>query len=231
MKIISHRGAAGLALENSLESITAALKLPVYAIEVDIRQTKDNVLVLSHDYHTGRVAKKIVRISEVTLAELQKITLKDGGKVATLKEALDLIGTKKPVVLDIKVTGIAEQIVTILNDYPDTEFCLTGRHSREMKKVFDAKPDTTFFVQSFLNPFDPIQVARAIGAHGISLNMWLMNPLTYYLAKRYNLTVRLYTVNHPLLVKFMHVLYPDAEIFTNHPHKYAKPYTKKHESS
>ena len=58
MKIIAHRGAAGLALENTLESIKAALKLPVYAIEIDVRRTADGELILLHDHHTGHVSKK-----------------------------------------------------------------------------------------------------------------------------------------------------------------------------
>lgn len=231
MKIISHRGAAGLALENSLESIRAALKLPVYAIEVDVRRTKDNILVLSHDPHTGRTADKTVRIENQTLADLQKMPLKNGAPIATLNEALDLIGAKKPVVLDVKVAGIEDELLHVLRTYAHMEIGLTGRHPQTMRQVFSKKPNVTFFVQSFVSPFDPIQVARAVGAHGISLNMWLMNPLTYLLARRYNLTVRLYTVNHPWLVRFMHILYPRAEIFTNYPNKYARASAKRKVSS
>lgn len=49
MKIIGHRGARGLAPENTLESIQAALTAGADGIEIDTHVTADNVIVLSHD--------------------------------------------------------------------------------------------------------------------------------------------------------------------------------------
>ena len=46
--VIGHRGAKGLAPENSLESIRKAMSLGVEAIELDLRM-QANVVVLSHD--------------------------------------------------------------------------------------------------------------------------------------------------------------------------------------
>ena len=56
MKIIGHRGAAGLALENTLPGIELARLLGVDAIEIDVRKTKDNQLILCHDADLKRVA-------------------------------------------------------------------------------------------------------------------------------------------------------------------------------
>jgi glycerophosphoryl diester phosphodiesterase len=49
MLIIGHRGARGLAEENTLDSIKAALAAGVDGTEIDIRVTSDGVIVLSHD--------------------------------------------------------------------------------------------------------------------------------------------------------------------------------------
>src|SRR6266542_23196 len=99
-KIISHRGAAGLALENSLESIKAALKLPVYAIEFDVRHTADGKLILLHDAHTGHVSNKTLLAQNSTLEELRALTLHNGEHIPTLEEALELIGNKTRIMLD-----------------------------------------------------------------------------------------------------------------------------------
>lgn len=48
--VIGHRGAAGLAPENTLAAFAAALDLGVDAIELDIHLTRDSVLVVYHDY-------------------------------------------------------------------------------------------------------------------------------------------------------------------------------------
>lgn len=49
MKIIGHRGARGLAPENTLEGIQAAMTAGVDGIEIDTHVTADSIIVLSHE--------------------------------------------------------------------------------------------------------------------------------------------------------------------------------------
>src|SRR5215470_933745 len=44
-----HRGARGLAPENTLEAFTTALAIGVTTLELDLGMTKDGVLIISHD--------------------------------------------------------------------------------------------------------------------------------------------------------------------------------------
>lgn len=220
MKIIGHRGAAGIAVENTLESIAAAMKHDIFAIEIDVRKTKDNKLVLMHDPITKRIADKNLIVSKATLAELKQLRLKNNHRVASLDEALALMGDKVPVIIDIKDTDLHEQLVDTLDRHPNVTISFTGRKYDEMKKIFKARPGTAFFVQNHFSPIDVIQQARALGASGISLNMWLLNPLTYYLARRYNLQLMVYTVNHTFIARFLKRLYPDILLCTNYPGKF-----------
>jgi glycerophosphoryl diester phosphodiesterase len=48
-QVISHRGCAGLAPENTLSSIRKALELKVDGIELDVQLTKDGQVVVHHD--------------------------------------------------------------------------------------------------------------------------------------------------------------------------------------
>lgn len=50
MMVIGHRGAAGLAPENTLAAFAAALDLGVDAVELDVHLTRDSALVVYHDY-------------------------------------------------------------------------------------------------------------------------------------------------------------------------------------
>ncbi len=52
--IISHRGAGGLAPENTLAGIQAALDHQVRLVEVDLRRSQDGVLLLLHDRTVDR---------------------------------------------------------------------------------------------------------------------------------------------------------------------------------
>jgi glycerophosphoryl diester phosphodiesterase len=220
MKIIGHRGAAGIAVENTLESIAVAMKHDIFAIEIDVRKTKDNHLVLMHDPITKRIADKNVTVNKSTLAELKQLRIKNNHRIASLDEALTLIGNEVPVIIDIKDTGLHQELVYALDRHPKVTVSFTGRKYDEMKKIFAARPGTAFFVQNHFSPIDVIQQARALGATGISLNMWLLNPLTYYLTRRYKLQLMVYTVNHAFIARFLKYLYPDILLCTNYPGKF-----------
>ncbi|HEU4914533.1 MAG TPA: glycerophosphodiester phosphodiesterase [Candidatus Saccharimonadales bacterium] len=218
--IIGHRGAAGLALENSHDSMLAALNHEIDGIEFDVRRTKDGRLVVLHDSHTGRIAKQKVLISYKTLEELQAIKLKNGQHIPSLEEVFELIGDRMTMVVDIKDSGSADELLRILNEYPKAKVQFTSLKYGELAKLHKVRPDLPIFVRDLLNPFEIVHTARRMRAEGISLNMWLMNPLTYWLAKRRNLEIRIYTVNNAFMVKFFKKLYPGIVIYTNHPDRF-----------
>ncbi|HYH74797.1 MAG TPA: glycerophosphodiester phosphodiesterase family protein [Candidatus Saccharimonadales bacterium] len=221
-RIIGHRGAAGLALENSPESLLAAAAYDVDAVEFDIRRTKDGQLVIMHDRHTGRVSHTKAHIHDLTLDQLKELELKNGQPIPTLEDVFQALGDKKILVLDIKDSGVAHELLRLLDAYPHVRIELTSLKHKELAEIQAVRPDIPILVLEHFSPFEIIHTARRMRANGISLNMWLMNPLTYRLAKRYNLELRVYTVNHPLLMRFFRKLYPDVSVYTDHPQKFVK---------
>ena len=67
MLVIGHRGAAGLAPENTIEALRAGVKAGADMLEFDIRLTKDNITVLVHDFLTLRTHRQTSIISRSTL--------------------------------------------------------------------------------------------------------------------------------------------------------------------
>jgi glycerophosphoryl diester phosphodiesterase len=222
--IIGHRGAAGLALENSHESIRAALDYPIDAIEFDVKRTLDGQLSVLHDPHTGRIANEKVWVNTKTLSELRALRLKNGQSISTLEEVLHVIGDKKPVVIDVKDPGCADALLRILAGNPSVKASFTSLLTEELVKLHTARPDLVICIRDIINPFRILRTARLIGAEAISLNMRLMNPLTYRLARKRGLEVRMYTVNSPRLVRFFRRVYPGITIYTDCPERLtAKP--------
>lgn len=219
MKIIGHRGAAGLALENTLESIKAALRLPLYAIEIDVRRTADSELILLHDHHTGHVSNKTLIAQQSTLAELQELTLHNGERIPTLEEALKLIGTKTRIMLDLKSSGMVEELLHLLEKYPKAKVLFSGRQYDDVVTLHKARPDIPFLVQHHYDPMEVIHRARRMDAAGIVLNLWIMNPLTYRLARREGLEVYVYSLEWHWLLRFFKRFYPEAIIITKRPDK------------
>ena len=218
--IIGHRGAAGLALENSHESILVALDYPIDAIEFDVRRTLDGRLIVLHDPHTGRIANEKVWVNTKTLDELRALRLKNGQSISTLEEVLHVIGDKKPVVIDVKDPGCTDTLVRILADNPKVRASFTSLLTEELVKLHAARPDVTICVRDIINPFRILGTARLAGAEAISLNMRLMNPLTYRLARKRGLEVRIYTVNSPRLVRFFRKVYPGITVYTDYPERF-----------
>lgn len=219
-KIVGHRGAAGLGLENSPDSIIKALSLPIDGIEFDVRRTKDGGLVIMHDKHTGRVTGKRLYISDSTLAELQGLPLKNGQRILSLDEALKLVGDKQKIVLDIKDIGVAQELARVLAAHPDAHITISSRKYDELEEIHRLLPELPFLVQSYVSPTEVVHTAHRLHATGISLNKWLLNPYNYHLAERAGLEVWVYTVNHPWLMHLIVKLYPDVSIYTNHPERF-----------
>jgi hypothetical protein len=51
------------------------------------------------------------------------------------------------------------------------------------------------------------------------MNFWILNPLTYWLARRRNLEIIVYTVNSAWIAGFLSVLFPRISITTDHPNQ------------
>ena len=113
-----HRGARGLAPENTLEAFATALETGVSTLELDLAMTRDDVLVVSHDSalnpdHTRGPDGKFLEaqgpaIRALSLAEIKRYDVGrlkpgtsyaaslpeqrgiDGGRIPTLTELFDL---------------------------------------------------------------------------------------------------------------------------------------------
>ncbi|MFH1051740.1 MAG: glycerophosphodiester phosphodiesterase family protein [bacterium] len=129
-KIIAHRGGGRnsdrLAFsENSIGMILFAERLGANAIEIDVKLTKDKIPVLFHDENLSlRLINEsyfVGSISNYTYDQLSTfVTLKNGGKIPTLEEALDTVLYKtnlKLVWLDIKSDGLIADVTKVQKKY------------------------------------------------------------------------------------------------------------------
>lgn len=221
MKIIGHRGAAGLALENTIASIRAAIAEGVDGVEFDVRQTKDGHFVLCHNATLWRVGGHNIAIADSSLEELQGVTLRNGEKPATLNAALVATGNTLALI-EAKSNNWAEQLARDLADQDPHKLIVIARSHTELRKFHQLIPDVPIYLVQRFNPIDVLQAIRdahRIGCTGVDLNFWLLNPLTYWFARKHKLDIIVYTVNSPLIARFLAKLFPDISITTNHPHR------------
>lgn len=105
--IIAHRGASGYAPENTRAAFLKAFKFNIGAVEFDIQETKDKVLVVFHDYGLERITGKKGYVKDYTLTQIKQLNCRFGRqftkeKILTFSEALKIVGNKKPIFIDIK---------------------------------------------------------------------------------------------------------------------------------
>ncbi len=92
--VIAHRADWRNAPENSLEAIRSAIAMGADMVEIDVRKTKDNQLVIMHDKTIDRTTNGKGLVSQWTLDSLKTLNLKNGQgrvtrfKIPTLEEAL-----------------------------------------------------------------------------------------------------------------------------------------------
>lgn len=79
--VVAHRACWRSAPENSISAIRQCIDRGVTAIEIDVRRTADDILVLMHDETADRTTSGTGKVSELTYYELSGFRLRnrDGG--------------------------------------------------------------------------------------------------------------------------------------------------------
>src|SRR4051794_15358910 len=98
MIIIGHRGARGIAPENTLISIQKAIDNKVDEIEFDLRVTKDNFVILQHNkVVTSRSGQKLI-VKDSKLSDLKR----HKPDLATLEELLEMAPKSALLYIEVK---------------------------------------------------------------------------------------------------------------------------------
>lgn len=104
--VAAHRGEWTLAPENSIPALEYSIQFGVDIMETDVRLTKDGQIVIMHDYTVDRTTNGTGKVSDLTLAEIKKLKLRNnsGGmtdlEVPTLEEYIKIAKGKIILYLD-----------------------------------------------------------------------------------------------------------------------------------
>jgi len=107
--IIAHRGESHEAPENTMAAIHLAWARGAEAVEIDVQLSKDQEVVVIHDYDTKRLAGIDKKVKNQNLEDLKKLdvgSLKDiqfkGEKIPVLEEVVETVPTGKKLIIEIK---------------------------------------------------------------------------------------------------------------------------------
>ena len=110
---MAHRGASGYCPDNSIAAFKYAAVLGADMVELDVRKTKDGVLVVHHDATLSYKGKKY-SIANLSIAAI-RIANPD---VCTLDEALECIAqTGMEVMIEFKISGVEAEVLDCVHRY------------------------------------------------------------------------------------------------------------------
>jgi glycerophosphoryl diester phosphodiesterase len=111
---IGHRGAKAHEPENTIRGFKKAIELGVNAIELDVRKTKDGKLVVIHDAEVNKTTNGMGKVDKLTLEEIKELDTQKGEKIPTLKEALEFLGEKVKILIELKEPGYEEETYDLI---------------------------------------------------------------------------------------------------------------------
>jgi glycerophosphoryl diester phosphodiesterase len=118
--VIAHRGAHAEVPENTLAAFRKAIEIGCDFVEMDIRNTKDGVLIILHDSTLDRTTNGSGHVGDWPLSSVRRLAIKDlhgkglsSEKVPTFDEALGVCQGKIKVYVDYKCGKPADVIATI----------------------------------------------------------------------------------------------------------------------
>ncbi len=194
---IGHRGARAYAPENTLASFKKALEIGVDAVELDVRKTKDNQLVVIHDADVKRTTRGEGLVSELTLKEIKSFSAEKGEKIPTLEETLDFLDKKVKVFIELKETGIEEQVLSIVHAKGlEKNVVITSFLEDALKKVreLDKDIETGLIYAKHKNP---IKVALELKANYLFALYRFTHTANVQKAHENGLKVIVWTINTP----------------------------------
>jgi glycerophosphoryl diester phosphodiesterase len=201
---IGHRGAAGHERENTTRSFLRALDLGVDLIETDLRETADGAIVLYHDAW-------IVRTS--TLAALRAID----GEMATLEELLAVANGRCGLMLELKVTGLAERTLAAVAAAGFSGSAIYASfHHDELLTIRRLQPDAKTLALIHAAPVDKTRFAIDAQATHAGINIELATAAFVSALHNSGLQVFVYTVNEPEDIAAMKALRVDG-IVSDYP--------------
>lgn len=207
MIIIGHRGAKGLAPENTLKAIKAGIAAGADWIEIDVRATKDGQVVLMHNATTARVAEKKHTVAKTPYAKLTP--------VPTLHSVVEHVTQGVTLNIELKSAGCEQAAIAAAKHLGYDRVVVSSFSRAFLRRVHTLDPRIRL---ALLLTFNPFAFRRVSGLYAVGFYHLFAPRSAVALAKKLNLFTYAYTVDDPARAAALTARGIDA-IVTNYPNK------------
>ena len=189
--IQAHRGDSIAAPENSMPAFLAAIEAGADWIELDVHQTSDGVIVVTHDGDLKRIAGVNRHVWEVTYDELQQYDTGswfdpkfDYVRVSTLEEVIQAAKGKIRLNIELKPTGhepdFEAKVVQIVKDNDFVNDCVLASlnyDSLVKVKAIDSSIQTLYIMAMAVGDISTLGAADHFSVEATFVNQDLVERL------------------------------------------------------
>ncbi len=187
--IIGHRGAKGLALENTAASVEAAISYGVDQVEIDLRVCKDGTVVLLHDAKPVARNGERIHTLDYNLAELREWF----PDLLTLQELLTVVNHRCRIMLEFKELAAVTPTLEILRKslkqgWKEEEFLFASFQYEPLRQLRAAYPNIDVVVLDNWSSIRAVRRAKKLGTTYLSMDQrYLWWGVIWSLSKQHKL--------------------------------------------
>jgi glycerophosphoryl diester phosphodiesterase len=230
--VVAHRGASGLAPENTLAAFRLAVELGSPAVECDVHLTADGAPIVIHDATLDRTTSGSGEVAGQPMDRLRALDAGSwfgpdfsGERLPTLDETLDVCAGRARVFVELKRGGgpaLVEAALDAIARATTTEVAVISFGPEEVREVARRRPDLPL---GFLigrgpalqaGPERSAEMVRELGAWFLSPEHGVVDAAFVAAARAAGLPLSVWTVDEPDRMRVVAELGVDA-ITTNRP--------------
>lgn len=198
LDLIAHRGLVDHNIcENTLKAFKNAINKGYNGIELDVRKTKDNIIVVLHDKYINRTSNGKGNINKLTYKEVLKYnfgTKTNKSKIPTLKEIVKTINNTT-IFIELKENIEKEELNDILKINPTNKYYIMSFNKKYIDNLIGIKYNLGLINYVFntlidYNKYNFILVLED-----------LFNEEIYKYLKQKNLEIVLYNLKNNISIK------------------------------
>ena len=222
MLCIGHRGAMGHEPENTLLSIKKAIALGVDAVEIDVYNLENNLVVI-HDRDLSRTTNGTGYLENSSFTYVRSLDAGKGEQVPILEEVFKIVDRQVIINIELKGNNTAKLVVDLIQKYLKlgwfySDFVVSSFNHDELHRVKAICPNIITGMLIYGLPWQYLASAQQLQADLVIPHLDYVTSELIESVHQQGLRVWVYTVNQPDDIKLMRALGADA-IFTNYPER------------
>ncbi|MBP3962100.1 glycerophosphodiester phosphodiesterase [Paenibacillus lignilyticus] len=233
---VAHRGASGLAPENTMAAFREALSFPfVQWIELDVQMSKDGIPVVIHDDSLRRTARVAGRVHEFTAEQLGKMDAGSwfdksfaGEGIPTLQQVADATIGRCRLNVELKTyggryPGMEKKVVELLyQNGLQHDAVITSFDREALRTVRELSKEVRTGLILDASPWTLVTDLERLGANFLSVGYTRVTDQLLASLRAARVDVMAWTVNDAPMMKRLAALDSALMICTNYPDRFAQ---------